>query len=82
MKAVITIRYVATQKNYSKYTKGNEFLSNDEALGAVTTRTISFQTTNIKTRTLMDVNKESIEEELKILQTGPKIERHVEHLAS
>lgn len=42
--------------------KGNEFLTLPETLEVVTTKTISVLTTDVKTRRLINVNKDTMEE--------------------
>lgn len=53
------------QEKYAEYTRGNEFITIPEALNAVHTRTISLLTTNVKSRKLIGVIRESIEKALK-----------------
>lgn len=58
---------------YRDYIKGNELLTIVEVLNAVTTRTISLLTSDVKTRKLIGVSREAVEEALKYLQIVPKI---------
>lgn len=51
----------------------NEFLNIPEALDAVSTRTISLLTSDMKTRKLIGVSRESMEEALKALNISLKV---------
>lgn len=53
--------------------RGNEFLTIPEALDAVNTRTISLLTTDVKSRKLIWVSRETMDETLKGLKIDPKI---------
>lgn len=53
--------YTQLQAKYESFTKGNEYLTIPEALDVVATRTISLMTTDVKTRKLTGVSRETIE---------------------
>lgn len=60
-------------KKYEEYTNGNELLTIQEAFDAVNTRTISLLTTDVKSRNLISVCRETMEEALKSLKTKTRI---------
>lgn len=53
--------------------EGNKFLTFPEALEAVNTRIVSLQTNDVKSRELIGVSKETMEEALKTLNISPKV---------
>lgn len=55
------------EEEYRDFIKGNELLTVPEALNAVTTWTISLLTSDVKTRKLIGVSGEAVEEALKSL---------------
>lgn len=57
--------YDRMKEEYHEYIKRNELLTIWEALNLVTTRTISFLMVDVKTRKLIGVSREAIEEALK-----------------
>lgn len=65
--------YEEQRVKYEKYIKGNEFVTIPEALYAINTRTISLLTTDIKSRKLIGVSREAMEEAAKSLRIAPKI---------
>lgn len=68
-----TAYYVAQRGKFEESFKGNEFLTIPEALKAVNTRIISLLTSNIKTRKLIGVSRENMEDALKTLHIIPKV---------
>lgn len=63
--------YNASQKEkFENSFKGNEFLTINEALEAVNTRTISLLTSDIKTWKLIGISRDAMEDALKI---NPKV---------
>lgn len=64
---------VALQEKYASCNKGNEFHRIPEALEAVTTRTISLLTTDVKTQRINGVSRDTMEEAHKSLQIQPKV---------
>lgn len=53
--------------------KENEFLTIEEAFMAVKKKTVSLLTSDIKSRKLIGVSRETMEEVLKVLQISPKV---------
>lgn len=53
--------------------EGNKFLTIPEALEAANTRKVLLQTTDVKSRKLIWVSKETMEEPLKTLNISPKL---------
>lgn len=63
--------YDRMKDEYRDYIMGKQLLMIAEGLNAVTTRTISLLTSDVKTRKLIGVSRENIEEALKYLQIVP-----------
>lgn len=57
---------------FLQYLNGKEFLTIPEALGAVTTGIISLLTPDVKTRKLIDINRDVMEEPMKSLEVRTK----------
>lgn len=69
--------YVELQKKYVPYTNRNELMTIPEALEAVATLTIYLLTTDLTTRQLIDVSRDTMEEALKGLQIQATV--HARH---
>lgn len=60
--------YAQLQSKYNEYLRSDEFLTITEALDAVNSKTISLLTTDVRTRRLIFVSRETMEEDQKNLK--------------
>lgn len=61
------------REEYSSFISGHELLTLPIAMEAMTMRTISLLTTDVKTWKLIAVSRETMKEALKALNTGAKV---------
>lgn len=64
------VYYANLRTKYEEFIKGNEFLTIPEVLNAVNTQTISLLTTNMNSRKLIGVSRETTEEVLKTVNVA------------
>lgn len=65
--------YVDQRGNFEDSFKGNEFLTLTQSLEDINTRIVSLLTSYVKTRKLIGVRNENMEETLKTLRISPKV---------
>lgn len=65
--------YEEQRAKYEQYPQENEFLTIPEALKAVNAKIISLVTSDVKTRRLIGVSRDTMEETLKSLKITPRI---------
>lgn len=65
--------YAGLKTKYEEYVMGTDFITIPEALNAVMTRKISLLTSEVKSRKLIGVSREMMEEALKTLNVAPRM---------